>query len=240
MTLESKKELLRYKILNTGIHHDIILYSMLRYQYFDEIISKINDISISFKIDVQEEEIEAEQFLVLLEKFVKEMKNYFFNIGPMIYTIDNIVEPNIDKMKDYLSLKCDIKENEEIVLEKIYKIIISNFINNAEYIPSIKTFLEEHHIEVKPIDEYTFKESKKIISLLSDLVFCQRGRGKLSYLFENLDLYIKGHIEMSKYRQSKKSTPEYFQKHDVECFNTNYESIFKTYNSKKKYLRYFE
>lgn len=240
MTLEVKKELLKYKILNDRYFHDSITYKLLRFNYFNNVINKISDLSFYSNVDIDNNSISAEQFIDLLELFIKTIKKFFFNPTSIEIVICGIIEDNIDMMDEYLSLKYKVNDKEHIKIleEKIFKIIISNFVNNANTITSIETFLKEHNITIKPINDYSYSESSKILHLLSDLVFCQRGREKYIYLFENIDNNLTNHLD----RQARKRTKygiDYYKEKYINRYISNYEFIFKSYNSKKRYLKYF-
>lgn len=240
MTLEAKKELLKYKILNDRYFHDVITYKILRYNYFNNVIEKISDMSFYNNIDVDNNEINANQFIDLLKLFIKTIKKFFFNPTSVELVICGIIEDNIDMMDEYLSLKYKVNDDKHIKIleEKIYKIIISNFIDNATIITSINTFLEENSISIKPINDYSYSESSKILHLLSDLVFCQRGREKYTYLFENINSNLSNLLERQARKKSKYDIDYYKEKY-INRYISNYEFIFKSYNSKKKYLKYF-
>ena len=138
MTIESKKELLKYIVLNESFINDkTIIYSLLLRNYFDESISKISDESFIIKIE-NNNEISAKQFIYSLNKFIVTIKKYFFNVYNLNILIDKIIEPNIVKINNYLCSK-NLSENEQN--EIIYKILISNFIENIKYISSIKIFI---------------------------------------------------------------------------------------------------
>ena len=243
MTLESKKELLQYKVL-VFQNCDIYMYRVLEIGYLNNIIEKVNPLSIFYEnVDVQDNEIKASQFLELLEKFIHIIRSSFFNITTTEFIIGLIIKDNIQQLDKFLSIKKDTEEYENIILENAYKIIFSNFIKNGKYIPSVETFLNENNLKLKSINEYSFEESKKILFLLSDLVFSQRGRGKLTYLFENLESHVTTRIksyENRRNKRTKKYTPEFFWEEDTKSFNSYYESIFKSYNIRKKYLKYFK
>ena len=138
MTIESKKELLKYIVLNESFINDkAMIYSLLLRNYFDESISKISDESFIIKIE-NNNEISAKQFIYSLNKFIVTIKKYFFNVYNLNILIDKIIEQNIVKINNYLCSK-NLSENEQN--EIIYKILISNFIENIKYISSIKIFI---------------------------------------------------------------------------------------------------
>lgn len=240
MILETKKELLKYKILHNVLFNDIITYKLLRFDYFDNAIDNINEMSFYNDIDIDTSEITAEQFINLLDLFIKTIKKYFFNLASIELIIENIIENNIEMINEYLSSKYNVDDEKHINIleEKIFKIIISNFIDNATTIPSIQNFLKEHNINIKPVNDYSYSESSKILHLLSDLVFCLRGRKKYFYLFENINYKLENYLERPTRKKTKYGIDYYKEKY-INDYISNYDFIFKSYNSKKKYLKYF-
>ncbi len=231
MTIESKKELLKYIVLNESFINDkAIIYSLLLRNYFDESISKISDESFIIKIE-NNNEISAKQFIYSLNKFIVTIKKYFFNVYNLNILIDKIIEPNIIKINNYLCSK-NLSENEQN--EIIYKILISNFIENIKYIPSIKIFLTEQKIPIKNVNDYNLNESYKILILLSDLVFCQRGLKYYDCIFENINLRIKSYESLNQNKRQEKYKEKF-----LPSITQNYDYLFESYQNKKKYLKYF-
>ena len=122
-----------------------------------------------------------------------------------------------------------------LLKDKIYKIIINNFISNAKYVPIISSLLAEHYINIKPVNEYTYEEATKIITILSDIVFSQRGRGKYQYLFENIEINLAHNIKMRKERKKQFDETKYKEEF-ISRYISNYESIINTYKNKKNIL----
>lgn len=231
MTIESKKELLKYIVLNESFINDkAIIYSLLLRNYFDESISKISDESFIIKIE-NSNEISAKQFIYSLNKFIVTIKKYFFNVYNLNILIDKIIEPNIIKINNYLCSK-NLSENEQN--EIIYKILISNFIENIKYIPSIKNFLTEQKIPIKNVDDYNLNESYKILILLSDLVFCQRGLKYYDCIFESINLILKSYETLNQNKRQEKYKEKF-----LPSITQNYDYLFESYQNKKKYLKYF-
>ena len=231
MTIESKKELLKYIVLNESFINDkAIIYSLLLRNYFDESISKISDESFIIKIE-NNNEISAKQFIYSLNKFIVTIKKYFFNVYNLNILIDKIIEPNIIKINNYLCSK-NLSENEQN--EIIYKILISNFIENIKYIPSIKNFLTEQKIPIKNVDDYNLNESYKILILLSDLVFCQRGLKYYDCIFESINLILKSYETLNQNKRQEKYKEKF-----LPSITQNYDCLFESYQNKKKYLKYF-
>lgn len=245
MTLDTKTELLRYKLLNQRYEYDMEVYNLIAYGEMNNEISRIDELSFSFMVELENEKITSRQFLVYINEFVRYMKLYFYNMATFQVSIKEIVKENKEELNNLLSCKCDdpyncfgIKNNKDIK-ECCYKLIIASFIKNAQYVPTIKTILDDNHIKLKEVKDYTLKESEKILNLLSDIVFAQRGRGITMELFESIDTNLKEYLERKSKSESKKYTIEDYRNRYIDSYIKNYEKMFKAYNIRKKYLRYF-
>lgn len=245
MTIDTKTELLRYKLLHQRYDYDMEVYNLVAYGELSDEISRIDELSFSFMVDLENEKITPRQFLVYINEFVRYMKLYFYNMATFQVSLRVIVRGNKEELNVLLDCKCDdpyncfgIKNNEKIK-ECCYKLIIASFIKNADYVPIIKTILDENSIKLKEVKDYNLKESEKILNLLSDIVFAQRGRGITMELFESIDTNLKEHLERKSKSKSKKYTIEDYKKRYIDSYIKNYEKIFKAYNIRKKYLRYF-
>lgn len=241
MTVEAKKEVLKYMILNDRYFRDTYSYKLLRYRYFDNAINNISEISLTYKKTIENEKIQANQFLDLLDLFIKIVKERFFNVYNMENLLCVIIQTNKEMVEDYLVSKYNVNDETNLYLLKdmIYKIIINNFISNAKYIPIISSLLAEHYIDVKPVNEYTYEETIEIITMLSDIVFSQRGRGKYQYLFENIEINLNYNIIIRKERKKKFDETEYKEEF-ISRYTSNYESIINTYKNKQKYIKHFK
>lgn len=245
MTIDEKTELLRYKLLNNIRDYDMEIYSLITWSKMKDEVSRINELSFSFQVKLEENEITPRQFLIYMSEFVKCMKLYFFNIPSLHIVLTTIVRDSKKELNNLLNYRCDEPyycfgiKNDNNIKERIYKLIISNFINNAKYIPSIEIILKENNIRLKDVQSYSLKESEKILSLLSDIVFCQRGRSLIIELFENIDIHLKEYLDKKAKSKSKKFTIEDYKEKYINSYIKNYEQIFKAYNIRKKYLRYF-
>lgn len=241
MTIEAKKELLKYIILNNRYLHDVISYKLLEYRYFDNVINNISEISLTTKIIVEKDKMQASQFLELLELFIKIVKERFFNVYNIENLICAIIQTNKEMVEDYLLSTYNVNDETNLYLlkEKIYKIIINNFISNSKYIPMVSSLLAEHNIDVKPINEYTYEEATKIITILSDIVFSQRGRGNYQYLFENIEINLTNNIRRRKERRKNFNETKYKQEY-ISRYTSNYESVLKSYKNKQKYIKHFK
>ncbi len=243
MTVDSKRELLRYKLLDQRYDYDMEIYTLLNSGKMDDIISKISDSSFSFGIEPIDGEYTVKHFLNFMELFVKIMKSYFFNAYSISNLMSEIIRNCKTELEDFFSVKTNeyelykIYEN-KLVLEKLYKLIISNFIKNAEYIPLIENVLNDNGIVLKRVNDYDYSESKRILNVLSDIVFCQRGHGKIIELFENIEFNLQSHLK-SKKNGKTKHTIEYHKEKFLKKRIGNYEKMFKSYENKKKYLKYF-
>ena len=242
MTIETKRELLKYKILHERVFHDIVSYRILRYSYFDNVINLITDISLTNNIKANNNEFTDRQFLNLLDLFVETVRKQFFNISIMENIIYCVIQSNIDLAEDYFTSTYSIndKENINILYDKIYKLIISNFIKNEKYIPNIYLFLTENKIDIKPVKEYSYEEISKIITLLSDLVFCQRERGNYMYLFHDIENNLKQYLMNYENKRNKRIDKNKFKDKRISDYVKHYDVIFKSYESKRKYIGYFK
>jgi len=241
MTAEAKKELLKHIILNDRYFHDALAYKLLRYRYFDNIINNISEISLATKLVVEQDKIQANQFLDLLELFIKVVKEKFFNVYNIETLLCIIIQTNKEKVEDYLKSEYKIKDDSTIHLlnNKIYKIIINNFVSNNKYIPMESSLLKEKNINIKPVNEYTYEETTKIIDILSDFVFSQRGRGKYQYLFENMEFNLTNNLIRRKERNKKFDENKYKQEFILR-YVSSYDYILKSYKNKQKYIKHFK
>lgn len=219
----------------------MILYNLIP-RLSDE-ISLIDDRSFSFKVETVAEGIPANQFLVNLNNFVRCMKRYFYNIIPLPFCVEEIIDGSKAELTSLLNYRgarlCTFyeKREDDTTMELISKLIINNFISNAKYIDSINDLLAEIDVSLKQVGDYTLEESMKILILLSDVTFCQRGRGPVMRLFESMDARLVKYSDMDVSRR-KKSVDDFKKKYIGSCIE-DYDKMFKSYNSKKKYLKYF-
>lgn len=244
LKIETKTELLKYMLLEHQFDYDLILYTLISRNNMQDIISMIDERTFSFKVDAAPETISAKQVIINLNQFIKDMKKYFYNIASLQSCIVEVIDYNISELKKLVSYNCSSLfnrfdgEEDDGIKEIIAKIIIKNFINNAKYVDAIKDVLEDIHIPLKEIEEYSLEESKKILTLLSDISFCQRGHGPVMRLFINIDSKLKKYDAMDVSRR-KKSTNHFKEKFINSCID-DYDKMIKSYYSKKKYLKYFD
>lgn len=244
MKTETKVELLKYMILNHSYdEYEMVIYNLISHKRLRDEVAMIDERSFSFNVDPANEQITAQQFLVNMNSFVRYMKAYFYNIAPFNTCIDYIVDNNKDLLNDLLKVK-GVKlysfydrQDDTTAKELINKLIISNFISNAQYIESIKDVLTDLQLPLKRIEDYTSEESIQILQLMSDIAFCQRGRGPVMSLFENMENHLKGYDNMDLSRR-KKSVDD-FRKRYIDSRIADYDKLIKSYYSKRKYLKYF-
>ena len=221
MKLETKRALLMYKLLSS---RDFCpeTYKILKFCDLDDAINNINEDSFYFDIKVINNQISAEHFLNLLDYLIQTLKLYLYNTKGIISALETIVRCNKDLVNEYLILpnKLSNEEDKKIINEYIYKIFISNFIYNGKSIDMVIDFLNDNNITIKEINSYTFEELKAITDLLSDLVFCQMGAGKVYYLFYNITDELETWLNTQSYKN-------------------NYKDMIKAFNVRKKYLKYF-
>lgn len=247
MNLKTKKALLKLKTLEERFA-DITTYRVIDSYVFNETIENIEDASFYYDINIEKDKIKASTYIDLLDYFIKMIRHYFFNMKIDEFLIQDIVESNMDKIKIYLLSNTEIfdttipdKKRKELNA-LIYRILISNFIRNTKYINDIKELLESHNIQIKDIDDYSDEECRTIIELMSDLVFCQRGYNKIDYLFVNIEKKLTERLEArhERTRLKSKTTDDYFIKKAIEHYNQEYHQSIRTYNVRKKYLKYFK
>ena len=243
MKIETKVELVKYILLHQRYDFDMILYDLISHNRLNEEISKIDERTFSFKVDADDSGITANQFLVNLNNFTRCMRAYFYNIIPLHFCIEEIIEGSKTELTSLLNYRdarlCTFyeKREDDETMKLISKLIINNFIGNAKYVDSISILLEEIEVPLKKVSDYSLDESMKILNLLSDVVFCQRGRGPVMRLFESMDTRLMKYSDMDVTRR-KKSIDDFKKKYIDSCVE-DYDKMFKSYNSKKKYLKYF-
>lgn len=243
MKTETKVELLKYLLLHQSYDYDMILYNLIYRRRLNDEVSKIDERTFSFKVDAGDAEITAKQFLVNMNEFIRCMRFYFYNISTLTTSIEDVVDGSKEALSNLLSYRCNnlysypIDKEDSNFKELIYKLIISNFISNAKYVDSIKSVLEDIQVPLKKVEEYDLEESCKILNLLSDLAFCQRGRGPVIRLFESMDNRLQSYSEMDVSRR-KKSRDDFKKKYIDSCIE-DYDKMIKSYHSKLKYLKYF-
>lgn len=71
------------------------------------------------------------------------------------------------------------------------------------------------------------------------MVFCMRGRGASTFLSENIKVSLTEYLKRKSKSKSKKYTLEDFKNRYINDKTEEYTKIFKAYNNKKKYLKYF-
>ena len=237
MTINTKIELLKYKLLHQNFDYEIEIYSLLENVKINDLVSKIDDLSFSFQVEPEKDKITAQHFLICMNELVKYMKFYFYNMLTFQVCLKEIVNGSKKELNDLLNVKETKYFNNN--RENIYKLIISNFIKNAKYISSIKNVLEDNNINLKELNNYNFQETETILNLLSNIVLSQRGRGLVSILFTNIDDHLKEYLERKAKVNSKKYSISDYKNKYLDSYINNYNKIFKIYNSKKKYLKYF-
>lgn len=237
MTINTKIELLKYKLLHQNFDYEIEIYSLLENVKINDLVSKIDDLSFSFQVEPEKDKITAQHFLICMNELVKYMKFYFYNMLTFQVCLKEIVNGSKKELNDLLNVKETKYFNNN--RENVYKLIISNFIKNAKYISSIKNVLEDNNINLKELNNYNFQETETILNLLSNIVLSQRGRGLVSILFTNIDDHLKEYLERKAKVNSKKYSISDYKNKYLDSYINNYNKIFKIYNSKKKYLKYF-
>lgn len=244
MKTETKVELLKYMMLDHSYdEYEMVIYNLISHNRLRDEVAMIDERSFYFNIDPVDGQITANQFLVNMSAFVRYMKSYFYNISSFNSCIDYIVDNNKDLVNNLLSVK-GVKQysfydgyEDSTIKELISKLIISNFISNANYIESIQDVLNDLQVPLKRIEDYTSEESMQILQLISDIAFCQRGRGPIMSLFENMESHLKSYSDMDLSRRRK--SVDDFKKKYIDSRVADYDKLVKNYYSKRKYLKYF-
>ncbi len=249
MTLELKKELLKYKLFLDAHNYDAYTYYLIKQEILSEYIDKINDNSFYIKTSIRENEIEMKQFIKLIDYFLRFLRDFFFNKYITIHTVENIITSNKGLMDMFFfsrakitSYAIDVDELNSI----IRKMLVTNFIFNAKYISIIETLLAENKLKLKRIEEYTDKEVKKIVDLLSNIILCEKihGKASYSYLFINIDNYVTDHMSHLKNINSKKyNDSQYrtkFEEKNISDHIKRYENLISYYHKKKDYINFFK
>ena len=94
-------------------------------------------------------------------------------------------------------------------------------------------------IPIKEFKDYNLDESRKIVQFMSDVAFCQRGRGNVLELFDDIGARLDYFAKADDSIRNRKRNIEAYKTRYVESRIADYNKMFKTYNSKKKYLKYF-
>ncbi len=244
MSISAKIELLKYILLASSNNYELEIYKLLNGALYSE-ADRIDDKSFSFRITPEKNKITAKQFLVYINEFILCMKSYFSNAKNLDYIMKEIIEENKKELDNLFNCECDdpyaccIYEDKKIK-ESIYKLIISNFIKNSKYIPLIEPFLLENDIPLKEINNYNFEESEKVLKLLSDIAFSQRGKGSNIDLFQNIEYYLQKHLDIKIQNQNHKYTIKDYEQKYLDKYISSYSKMLKTYTSKKKYLKHFQ
>ncbi len=246
MTLETKKELLRYDVYTSSVFCDISTYHLIYYSLLDKYIEAVVDDTFYAKIELKDDEINAKRFISLLEYLVKSIREKFFCTNIRFFEIEEIMSSNIELLDEYFYYKgnfSSMRSNPK--LDSILnRLIITNFINNARYIDFIESLLNENHIALKEVSEYSEKEIKKIIELLNDIIFCQRTRKHYSCLFENISKRLEQKLLALKLRRKKiyndEKSKENFINKFIQDYYKDYVILMNNYNKRKEYLKYFK
>lgn len=235
---ETKAEMLRYILLQESRLYDNVLFTLLSTRSLMNEVERIDERTFSFDIEPDAGMISAEQFISNMNKFLRCMKTNFFNVPPFQMCVTEIVRNSEHELKDLLSYTPEDSSDEKLE-ELVYKLTISNFIRNAKYVPSIEEELTSLDIPIKEVKEYNLDESRKIVQFMSDVAFCQRGRGNVLELFDDIGARLDYFAKADDPIRNRKRNIDAYKTRYVESRIADYNKMFKTYNSKKKYLKYF-
>ena len=242
--IQKKKELLKDKLINHTIGFDPVQIRLMQFDYLNFIFEQINFNNIETKdIDI-ENGIYVQNYIDLMEYFIDIFRKYFFSVGNIGFIIIQIIISNPKKVEKYLRIQepVGIFHENKVADLIIFQLIISNFIYNAKYIPYIKKLLNVNRLYLKEIDDYSYDECCKIVRILSNIVFCQRNRGLIDWLFVNIDYKIETSVNELKQRRNRHYKQEQGTKLKNKIFSNfeqEYTTLFKKYNERKPYLKYF-
>lgn len=234
---ETKAELLRYILLQESRMYDSILFHLLEFEPIRNAVALVDERTFNFKVEPANGMISAKQFLYNMSKFLKIMRNNFFNILPLQVCIIELVKNGKQEINDLLTYTSK-DSSDEVLEELVNKLIISTFIHNAKYVPSIQEELAAIDIPIKEVREYNLDESRKVVQFMSDVVFCQRGRGNVLEIFDDIGARLDYFSKSDPFRKRKRDVEAYKQRY-IDSRIDDYNKLFKTYHSKKKYLKYF-
>ena len=91
ISLDSKKRIIDYKLLNDGHYYDNLVFYLIRTKYFDKIIAKIDDVEIIYGVKVQENNnLTCSRFLFLLDSLSNTVRtrrgdNYYIEKATNFY-----------------------------------------------------------------------------------------------------------------------------------------------------------
>lgn len=245
MTLETKKELLRYRIFMSSFHCDISTYHLIKYKFLDSFIEEIEEDTFYVKSDIKDGEINAERFILLLEYIVTSIRERFSSTFISVFIIEEIMKSDKDLLSEYFHYKghfTGMGSNSELN-RIIRRLIITNFIANSKYIDFIEPLLNDINIPLKQINEYTEKEVSSILGLIDDILFCQKAGKHCNCLFENINQCLELNLSILKERRKKIYNDEKLRENHINKFiqdyYKSYEILINNYNRKKEYLKYF-
>ena len=238
MKPETKVEVLRYILLQGNRFYDNVLFTLLSTRSLISEIEMIDERTFSFDIEPADGLISAKQFISNMNKFLRCMKNNFFNVPPFQMCVMEIVRNSEQELKELLSY-VPVDSSDDKLQELVNKLIISSFISNTKYVTSIQEKLAELDIPIKKVQEYNLDESRKIVQFMSDVAFCQRGRGNVLDLFDDIGARLDYFAKADDPIRNRKRNIEAYKTRYVESRIADYNKMFKTYKSKKKYLKYF-
>ena len=201
-------------------------------------LERIDERTFSFDIEPAAGMISAEQFISNMNKFLRCMKTNFFNVPPFQMCVTEIVRNSEQELKDLLSYTPEDSSDEKLE-ELVNKLVISSFIRNAKFVPSIQEELTALDIPIKEVKDYNLNESRKIVQFMSDVAFCQRGRGNSLELFDNIEARLNSFDKVNDSIRKRKRNLDLHKQRYIESRIADYNKMFKAYNSKKKYLKYF-
>ncbi len=240
--LKKRKGILRNIALNSNLNFDVTVYYLIKYNNLDKIIMKIDDKPVIINTNPDKTLNSYEQFIYLIHHFVSFFNKYFpTTLYISHYIIDILIATNKKDIEKYLLSKHYIGNGKykDFFQNSIYRIIVSNFIANAQKLECLQKLLLNENIALKNIKEYSLEEILKIIKLMSEIVFCTNNEFDRLTLFSSIDYDIKDKIRCNKLKKYNKYSENDLINKTIAFYKEHNETLIKSYLNKKQYLKYF-
>lgn len=243
--IQAKKKELQQLFLESDTHLNPLIYRLLERDFLDKIIQYIDDEPVPCNVNPEDLTSADEQFLLLLNRLIMYFRRYFPKIYDFTdYAIETIVTGNSILAHNYLLSKHYLGDNDYIDFfnQSIWQLLVSNFLCNGKHVYQVKHLLKSNKIKYSTnIDDYSLDELKKIINLLSDLVYCASSEYRAFYLFGDIDADLCKRLEdIEKEREYTLKDVDFHNKNLEEFYSVQYDIIIEEYMKKRKYLKYFK
>ena len=216
-------------------NYESMIYRIIDNGCLDFFLKEIDDFSVT-NPNTKESISANEQVIRLLDRFVLVLKNDFiYSLPHQEFIIEKIINSNQEKVSNYLKLKCCLNNSEcnDIVLKKIYKIAISNFCKNLEYVPELKSVFFK--LDIDP-SKYSNSNLVKIKNLLIDIINCNQKEYQAIYLFSDAKYDITN--ELGNY--NCQADLQQVTKEITKNYQFRYSILLDNYYVKKQYLKIFD